>query len=247
MLRSTKELKGYVLQATDGEIGRCADFLFDDEQWTVRYMVADTGKWIPDKRVLISPISLGEPEWAAKRLSVLLNKDQIENAPPLQNHEPVSRQHERLLLRHYGHPYYWVGSGLWGLGTTPEALREHAMTEPEKLSEPDEDPHLRSVQEVTDYHISATDGEIGHVEEFVLDDENWVFRYMVVDTRNWLPGQKVLVSPRWVEDLDWSEGTVSVDLTREQIKKSPDYDPSIPINREYETRLYDFYGRPVYW
>jgi hypothetical protein len=109
------------------------------------------------------------------------------------------------------------------------------------------DSHLRSVQEVAGYHIQATDGEIGHVEDFILDDETWMLRYVVVDTRNWLPGRKVIVPPSWVESVDWANRKVSVDFTREEVRTSPEYDPAAPVNREYEVRLYDFYGRPKYW
>jgi hypothetical protein len=247
MMRSTKEVMGYTLQAVDGDIGRCRDFLFDDVQWTIRYMVADTGKWIPDKKVLISPISLAEPDWGSKRFPVHLTKDQIEGAPSIEEDQPVSLQHEVTVMRHYGYPYYWVGDGLWGMETTPAALRELAAERITVPPEPKGDPHLRSVEEVTGYHVQATDGDIGHVEEFVLDEETWALRYMVVDTRNWLPGKKVLVSPAWVSGFDWPEGRAVVDLTREQIKNSPEYDPNTPINREYEARLYDFYGWPAYW
>ncbi|MGQ9572218.1 MAG: PRC-barrel domain-containing protein [Dehalococcoidia bacterium] len=120
----------------------------------------------------------------------------------------------------------------------PETARR--IEEEEARRRESEDPHLRSVKEVTGYHIQATDGEIGHVEDFILDDEDWVIRYMVVDTRNWLPGKKVLVAPGWVENIDWSESKVAVGLSREEIKDSPEYDPSAPVNREYEVRLYDY-------
>lgn len=248
MLRSTKELTGYVLQATDGDIGRCKDFLFDDELWTVRYMVADTGKWLPGNRVLISPISLGEPDWKSKHFPVMLTKDQVKGAPPLTEDEPVSRQHEATLFQYYGYPYYWAGSALWGPAATPAQLRgrveeAHHPTPPEAEG----DPHLRSVDEVTGYHIVASDGEIGHVEEFIVEDDTWAIRYLVVDTRNWLPGRKVLLSPHWVEELDWADETAAVGMSRDQVKASPEYDHRQPINRDYETRLYDFYGRPVYW
>jgi hypothetical protein len=241
-------LTGYLLIARDGEIGRCKDFLFDDEKWTVRHMVADTGKWIPDRKVIISPVFLGDPDWGSHRFPVNLTKDQIENAPSLESHRPVSRQHEGELFSHYDYPYYWVGDALWGPVATPEQLREPAMrAQLERERTEAGDPHLRSINEVTGYHISAEDGEIGHVEEFILDDETWTLRYLVVDTRNWLPGRKVLLSPLWVENLDGSEGTASVAMSRDQVRASPEYDPRTPINREYEARLYDFYGRPAYW
>jgi hypothetical protein len=251
MLRSVNEIFGYVLSAQDGDIGRCKDFLFDDRAWTVRYMVADTGRWLPGRKVLVSPISLGEPEWRTRRFPVQLTKKQIEEAPPLEEDAPVSRQYEIRWTRYYGWPYYWTGASPWGSVEYPNALlmqkdlAEAAQQEEQGVDEADH--HLRSVKEVTGYHIQATDTEIGHVEDFVLDEESWTLRYMVVDTRNWLPGRKVLVAPVWIASVDWAESKVFVDLSADQIKNSPEYDPSVPVNREYEVRLYDFYGRPRYW
>jgi hypothetical protein len=247
MLRSTKELKDYVLHARDGEIGRCRDFLFDDEDWVVRYMVADTGRWIPDKEVLLSPMALGEPEWEAKKLPVDLTRPQIREAPSVAANEPVSRQMEAAIHEHYGFPYYWGGADLWGVMARPDLLRDAAPTEEEGPIKPMGDPHLRSVREVTGYRIQARDGEIGHIEDFVLDDETWALRYMVVDTRNWLPGRKVLVAPVWVEDLDWPNAKAAVGLTRAEIEGAPPFRAGMPVSREYEARLYDHYGRSVYW
>lgn len=248
MLRSTKEITGYTLKAMDGEIGRCKDFLFDDRRWAVRYMVADTGKWIPERKILISPISLGDPDWGTSQFPVRLTKEEVKKAPPLEEDEPVSRQHEMTLSQYYGYPYYWVGNSLWGPEATPERLKkriEEARADSQEAQEGD--PHLRSVKAVTGYDISATDGEIGHVEEFIVEDDTWALRYMVVDTRDWLPGRKVLISPDWVDDLDWNAEKARVSMTREQVENSPKYDPGTPINRDYEAKLYDFYGRPVYW
>ena len=246
MLRSVKEIMNYVLSAEDGEIGRCKDFLFDDEFWTIRYMVADTGKWLSDRKVLISPISLREPDWLSRRFFVNLTREQIGNSPPLDEDAPVSRQYEKEYFKHYYWPFYWTGGDIWGPAPYPPPvpLRQ------KEIEESDEDPeesHLRSVKEVTGYHIQAEDGEIGHVEDYIVDDEVWAIRYMVVDTRNWLPGRKVLVAPQWIESVDWLKYRVEVNLTTEEVKKSPEYDPAEPVNREYEVQLYDFYGRPAYW
>jgi sporulation protein YlmC with PRC-barrel domain len=106
---------------------------------------------------------------------------------------------------------------------------------------------LRSLEEVKGYHIQATDGKIGHVEDFIVDDESWEIRYLVVDTRKWLHGKQVLLSPKWIQEIKWLESNVYVDLSREAVRNSPKYDPFSPVNREYEIRLYDYYGRPKYW
>lgn len=248
MLRSINELYNYVLQPEDGEIGRCKDFLFDDQLWTIRYMVADTGKWLPGRKVLVSPISLGEPNWPSQVFPIRLTKKQIEEAPGLDEDAPVSRQHEARWTRYYGWPHYWAGPGVWGTAEYPNALfTQKQLEETSEEGADDVDRHLRATKEVKGYHIDATDGEIGHVEDFIVDDETWTIRYVVVDTRNWLPGAKVLLSPVWVQSVSWPDRKVSVVVTTQEVKDSPKYDPSTPVNREYEVRLYDFYGRPKYW
>jgi len=252
MLRNIKEILGYTLQARDGEIGRCRDFLFDDENWAIRYMVAGTGKWLPGREVLISPISVEKPEWATKRLSVKLDREQIKSAPPLKEHMPVSRHYEKKLSHHYDLPYYWVGTGLWGAHTMPPLLypdsRGQANAEEEQSSDniTPKDSHLRSVKEVTGYKLEAADGGIGNIEDFIMDDQIWRVRYVVVETGGWLPGRKVLVSPSWVDNIDWAGQRVTVDLKTDEVKNSPEYDPSEPVNQKYELRLYDYYGRPIY-
>jgi hypothetical protein len=247
MLRSVKEIVGYTLAATDGEIGRCKDFLVDDTHWTIRYMVADTSRWLPGRKVLISPISFDAPDWESRLFPVRLSKEQIKEAPNLDEDAPVSRQYEVKYYSYYGWPHYWGGAGVWGLGHHPHLLFVEKREGQETKDEDSGDPHLRSVNEIKGYNIQATDDEIGHVEDFIVDDETWTIRYLVVDTRNWLPGKKVLVSPLWLGEVDFSNRTVKVELTRTEVQNSPEYNPGTPVNREYEERLYDFYGRPRYW
>jgi hypothetical protein len=249
MLRSINETFGYRLGAKDGEIGRTKDYLFDDQFWTVRYMVADTGTWLPGRRVLISPISLGEPRWREKAFPVWLTTQQIKEAPGVEEETPVSRHYEKQLARYYGYPPYWIGPNTWGTFEAPFYPDARAMIDDDLFEKEaqDVDIHLRSAKEVIGYDIHATDGRVGHVEDFILDDEMWTLRYLVVDTRNWLPGRKVLITPMWVELVEWLHRKVQVDLSVEEIKNSPPYDPAAPVNREYEEQLYDFYGRPKYW
>ena len=248
MLRSLKDIMNYVLEAKDGDIGRCKDFLFDDQYWAIRYMVADTGKWLPGRKVLLSPIALEEPDAITQRFPVKLTCQQIEESPPLDEHAPVSRQYEMNWLDYYGWAYYWSGAHLWGPAPYPSALYTPKLREElvEEKPQPEES-HLRSVKEVKGYRIEASDGEIGHVDDFIVDDQSWSIRYLVLDTRNWLPGRRVLVAPEWVKSVHWADGRVEVDLTQEAIKNSPEYDPAAPVNREYEVRLYNYYGQPAYW
>jgi hypothetical protein len=250
MLRSLKEIGGFKIEALDGEIGKVSEFYFDDLSWTIRYLVADTGDWLSDRKVLISPVSLDQPGGIFHKINVKLTREMIEKSPPLSTNEPVFRQKEKEIVNYFKNwPEYWISSGssLPFLSPhLPENYDIEPSTETDTVQESNGDPHLRSSDEVIGYFIEALNGRIGHVEDFIFEDEDWRIRYMVVDTSNWLPfSKKVLISPSWIEAVLWSEESVKVDLTRELIEKSPVYDPKQPINRVYEERLYDYYGRPL--
>jgi hypothetical protein len=254
MLRSTNELNGYTIHATDGDIGEVVQFYFDDERWTIRYLVAHTGGWLMGRRVLISPAALGRVDWDSHRVHVNMTKERVENSPSIDTDRPVSRQHETDYYNYYGYPYYWSGPYVWGPvpypaypPVPPEGAAGSVERDVAQAPRQDDDVHLRSTQEVTNYYIEASDGDIGHVEDFLIDDESWTIRYVAVDTRNWWPGKKVLVSPEWIRSVSWSDSRVYVELTRDKIKNAPEYNPSLPLSRDYETRLYKHYGRSEYW
>ena len=255
MLRSVKELRGYTIGASDGDIGQVDDLYFDDEAWVMRYLAVDTGTWLSSRRVLISPISLGRPDWMAQRLPVVLTRERVRNSPDIDTHKPVSRQHEADYLRYYGYPYYWGGMGMWGMGAYPGHLTLASAVQADmdarsaeaSASHEADDSHLRSCNAVTGHHIEATDGEIGHVEDFLLDDETWAIRYLVVDTSNWWLGHKVLVAPRWISAVSWLDGKVSVNVTRQAVKDAPPYDAVAHLDRQQEMGLHEHYGRPGYW
>ena len=252
MLRSTKDLKGFSIGATDGDIGHVEAFYFDDVSFTIRHLVVDTGGWLGGRKVFISPRSLRDIDWDDRRIHAALTKAQVEKSPDIDTDQPVSRQKEIEYYRYYGYPSYWSGPYLWGGYPFPVATPEPAASfEHERRWEwgPGEngDAHLRSSAVVIGYHIAATDGDLGHVEDFLVDDERWSIRYMVVDTSNWWFGKKVLVSSDWITGVDWNTSLLHVDLTREKIKNSPEYDPSGPVHRDYEARLHDHYGRSGYW
>ena len=250
MLTNATFLKGLAIHATDGELGTVDDFYFDDETWGIRYLTVDTGGWLGGRQVLISPFSILHTDWPAKRLDVALTKKQVENSPDINTHQPVSRQHEAEYNRYYGYPYYWGGPYLRGPAFDPAGLANSvASTETMggMIDRESPDSHLRSTEGISGYHVETTDGEIGHVDGFVIDDEAWAIRYIEVATRNWLPGKKVLVSPGWIDRVSWDDSKVYVALSREAIKNCPEYLLSRPLTREYEIRLYAHYGRPPYW
>jgi uncharacterized protein YrrD len=245
MLHKAKTLRGYKLHSLDGEIGKVEEFYFDDHHWAIRYLVTDTENWLTGRQVLISPYALIAVNRKEQYISVDLTKKQIEDSPSLDSDKPVSRQFEEAYYEYYEWPMYWTGSYMWG-------FHPHIVRDPEKrrASNPGGkawDPHLRSTHDVTGHHIQAADGEIGHVEDFIIDDQNWAIRYLVVDTRNWWPGKKVLISPRWIERVSWSESKVFVNLPRESIKQSPEYKEESLPTRDYETALHGHYNRQGYW
>src|SRR5262245_24375182 len=231
MLRAASHLKGTNIAATDGDIGSVDDLYFDDLTWTIRYLVVDTGTWLPGRQVLISPRSVGSAS-GQDRVPVALTKEQVKNSPSIDADKPVERQTG---------PYRWGSTPYPGEGPLSEARATSSMPPPGG------NPDIRSVRNVTGYCIEATDGDIGHVEDFLVDDREWAIRYMIVDTRNWWPGRKVIVSPEWINRVSWPDSRVYVDMSREGVKTAPEYDPDRPLEREYETRLFGHHKRRTYW
>ena len=249
MLTTAKILEGYKLSHSDEEIGTVKEFYFDDHYWTIRYLIANTGNWLTGQQVLLSPYALTAVVKEQHHISVNLTKQQIENSPPLSSDKPVSQQYEMDYYGYYGWPMYWGGSYMWGAYTYPYPALEPEHENRDEMTPADKgwDPHLRSTREVTGYHIQAIDGEIGHIEDFVIDDQTWAIRYLIVDTQNWWPGKKILLAPQWIDHMSWNEAKIFVNLPRESIKQAPAYTKESLLSRDYENSLYQHYDRPGYW
>ena len=259
MLRSIKDMEGSTIGATDGIIGRVKDFYFDDEAWVVRYLVVDAGEGQVRRRVLISPISIGQPNWSEKILPVSLTRKQVADSPDIDTDKPVSRQQEMGYLGYYGYGSYWGGGGLWGAGIYPDELQAGLQSKESRTDRAagreasvvgqhqHDDPHLRSTNDVMRYYVHASDGDLGHVQGFLVDERFWAIRYLIVNTSNWWLGHKVLIAPQWIDQIDWAECTVAIDLTRETIKHSPPYDSTKSLEREQEAGIHAHYGRTGYW
>lgn len=248
MLERLDPLRGWTIESTDGEIGKVNDFLFDDERWAVRYLVVDTGDWLNNRRVLLSPVSFDGIERDRKRLRLNVTRNQVKSTPEVDLTRPISRRYEATYYNYYGYPVYWGGSSLWGAGAQPQDLSRAKPAGILDLSRYSEgEYHLKRVSEVLGFHVRALDGEIGHVDDFLVDDDSWAIRYLLADTSNFLGGKWVLVSPEWARGVDWNGLTINVDMNKEQVKKSPEYDPNKPLDRTYEKHLHDYYHRPAYW
>jgi len=246
MLRAASHLKGMGIAATDGDIGSVDDLYFDDLTWTIRYLVVDTGTWLPGRQVLISPRSVrSTPD--ADRIPVALTKEQVKNSPSTDAEKPVERQYEEEYAQYYGYPYYWSGPYRWGSTPYPGEGPLSEVRATSAMPPPGGNPSIRSVRNVTGYYIEAADGDIGHVQDFLVDDQEWAIRYMIVDTRNWWAGKQVIISPEWINRVSWPDSRVYVDMSREGVKTAPEYDPDLPLEREYETRLFGHHKRQTYW
>lgn len=247
MKRSLKSLLGYAIGATDGEIGKVKQVYFDDKTWTIRYFIVQTGSWLTGREVLIAPIALLSTDWEQGIFQTNLTKEQIKASPDIDTQRPVSRQEEIKLYDHYPWGSYW-GYGPYVMGV-PVSMYQAVLTPDEEYALADkasnDDPHLRSSDKATGYNIKATNGEIGDAEDFIVDDATWKINFLVVDTGNWLPGKKVLVSPKWIKEINWDSSEIIVDASVDSIKNSPEYNPHAPINEDYELSLHDYYGRLV--
>jgi sporulation protein YlmC with PRC-barrel domain len=228
MLGSVKELSGYAIHAFDGEIGRVEECYFDDEKWTVRYLVVHTGGWLLGKKVLISPIAIQRVDWDTQIIDVALTRAQVENSPDIDTESPVSRQMEAKYFQHYKWPYYWTGAGIWGAAAIPGSIAETpfgseepsfspATLEPDTDSSMQEqaiegDPHLRSSEEVTGYRIETADAHFGHVSDLLFDELTWTIQYLAIHPKSWIPSKPVLVSTESVESVDWLQSKIRIKL-----------------------------------
>lgn len=247
MKRKLKNLIGFTIAGTDGEIGKVKEFYFDDKSWTIRYFIVETGSWLFGRKVLLSPQAVTNTDWDQETFQTNLKKDQIENSPLIDTDKSVSRQHEMALHSYYPWGgYYWASgmgtSGMMTQATLPLEQAVHiAVSENDK--ENDNDPHLRSTNKVNGYNIQATDGEIGDVEDFIINDLTWKIDFIEVDTGHWFPGKKVLISPKWIKSINWETASVVVSATEEQVKHSPEYVPSQELSDSYKANLQNYYGR----
>ena len=255
MLRNASAINGYTISASDGRLGTVSDFLFDDASWLVRWLVVDTGNWLSGRKVLLPAFALGHLDPAGRQFAVRLTMQQVKDSPDIDTKRPVSRQMEASIYDYYGWSPYW-SAGLYmggygygygyGGGTVGPLSPRKSMRRDEDIAasrRSDDDPHLRSIEEIFGYHIHADDGEIGHVEDFLVEDADWSIHYLIVDTKNWWPGKKVLVSPRSVQEIDWTDKLVKINVDRQEVKDSPAYYAAATVDRDYEKRFHGYYDR----
>jgi uncharacterized protein YrrD len=197
MLQSIQHLYGHQLETSDGDNGHVNDFYFDDRNWSIRYLIVDTGRWLPGRLVLISPHAFGRLHQAGKLPRVKLTRKQIENSPSIDLHKPVSRQYEEEYYRYFGWPFYSRGDEVPG------------------------DANLRSAQAVNGYRIEASDETISHVCDLMMDDKSWAIRQLIIKTGHWLSGREVQIPTSKVDRISWDQSAVFISLTKKAVEKRP--------------------------
>jgi sporulation protein YlmC with PRC-barrel domain len=221
MNRSVKHLQSYRIEARDGSLGRVGELYFDDEKWTIRYLMTHLEKMLGKRLALISPTTVERIDWKNGTIQVRLTREQVANSPEVRGEQPIERAKEQELSRYYGIPAYWDGVGLWGNHLYPGLLstEDGEKENPLNSNPPEENGvHLHSTEEAMSYRIEAMDGWIGQVEDFVVEEKSWEIQFLVVEAGDWLPGKKVIVDTHWIDEVDRSQGKVRVSLPRNAIR-----------------------------
>ena len=258
MLRKLQNLQGFTIHGRDDNLGKVKDFYFDQHLFIMRYVVVDTGSWLKHEKTLISTDSFEEINYKGKEIMVDLSSEELEAGPTLEKNKPVSKVMEEKVVKHFDWPLYWTGTQPDGDPMIQSAalMRKKIfdfenLTDEEKQSAEDEiATNLRSFKEVHGYHIQAEDKEFGHLEDLFVDEENWVIRYLLIDTRNILPGKDVLIAPEWLQNISWNKEKIYVNKTKKEIKNAPEYieeNTDYLVDRSYEEKLYDHYDELKYW
>ena len=242
MLIGMNAIIGRGIKAVDGDIGEVRDILFDDRQWVIRYLVAETSPWFTSTQVLLAPRCFQHVNWYGSSYPVDLTVQEVKDSPHVSSVMTVSRQEEERLVRYYGWPEYW---NVRAQERRPLAGLEAGTRV--AVAQQDASPALRSAQEVLGYTVSAQGVAAGTVEDLIFDDLCWQLRYVVVDARTLLPGKRTLVSPEWIDEVNWNETEMRVALSSESVKNAPGYNPSQALTREYEEMLCDYFGTGKYW
>jgi uncharacterized protein YrrD len=237
MRRSLSSLIGNPMEGSDGEMGKVEEFYFDDQAWIIVYLIVRTGNWLSGRKVLISPVSLIRGSDRTRAFPVNLTKEQIKNSPEIDTELPVSRQQEIALHQHYPWQNYWgtcfYAGGIWDIVTPP-------VDDPAEVKPAAGEQHLRSTYAISGYHIETTDGELGHLRDFIIDDETWHIEWLVVEMHGWLSGKKVLIARKHIKEIQWAGSKVLVDVTKYILENSPAYDESTFFNPQTLDTIFEY-------
>lgn len=241
MLKTLQSMRDCTLSAKDGEIGTVRDVFFDDEYWTVRYLVVNTSSWLVGRKVLILPHSLGVLDNFNHAISVDLTRQQVKDSPDIDTDQPMSRAEELKYHRYFGFPIYWggiVSEMPAPIPAIPEPLYPSKEDVPGQIHE----THLRSARELEGYRVEASDGHMGHVSELLIMPEDWHIPYLILKTKDWLPGRKVIVPTTSFRRVNWLDRSIKVNLERAEIERAPEFNGQDLENGTLDEKLYQHFG-----
>lgn len=244
-------LTGYHLKALDGDFGKLVALYFDDKNWIVRYFVARSTEWLVGRKLLIVPTLITDIDPKDKIIDVDLTLQQVENSPLLEareigDEEYISLNYEQEIYRYYRLLPYWHSEpAIIPMGDSSNSNSNPNPNEIKLVETSESFAHrpLHSSEELKNFGLHATDGNIGHIADLIIEEESWRIRYLEINTHHWLPGKHVLLAPAWIKKIDWQNKTVLVDLDCNAIKTAPDYEPAKIISRQYQLDLYQHYGK----
>jgi hypothetical protein len=197
MIIASKHLQGVCVVGSEGAAGCVLDVLFDDRSWHVKYLVVRLGGRLSAWHVLLKPDLVTHAAWTERELHVPLSGREFRQLPGVQSDPPVAYRQELQAARF----------SAWEAGRIEDVVL-------------DGDPHLRNMRAVTGHRVEASDGPVGRIAEFIIDDEYWTVRYVVVNTGRLLPSLRVLIAPTWVETISWEDRVVRLSATREELESS---------------------------
>lgn len=237
MIHNERFIEGYTIHATDGELGKVDAFLFDDEKWTVRYLVVDTRKWLFGRKVLISPISIENIHHEEEYISVNLTKEQVKNSPDIDTEQPVSRAQESRMNRFFGWGSYWEEPGIWGPSVYPSELAQQEVFE---MNEETEESRVRKTSELIGYEVSDRDEEeAGQVDSFLIDDQTWKVQYVLVSFEDHEEEIVLPLPAKRITDVSWPETKIHIAASKDTFPNVPTYHPDQIIDEELERQIED--------
>jgi len=199
-----RNLYGTSVDASDGRLGNIIDFLFDDQRWHVGHLVLNAGRWLRRRRVTLPYDTIVMKDWSDRHVFIEgLTRQQIRISPATETRVPISL-HESLAE---------VTIMDWDTYLVNTTFTDH----PWQISD---DPHIHNTRDVVGYHVQGSDGPIGYVSDFVINDESWSVSDLVVNMRNWLPGRQILIPTAHIEEVRGANRSMRISLSRKSIRET---------------------------
>ena len=226
MLLSARELTGYTVLARDGRLGTIEDFHFNSRDWVIQYVIVNSLDWPIGRWLLMPPSAVERTDLEASVLLVKVTKGDIKKSSRVDTNDPVSRQQEIGSAHCHKRFTYWDRiTGSEGPDSTPVGVQAGKTSESDEVSSAK--PKPQSAEEILGFRILARDGEVGRLEDLIVESETWAVNYLLVTTRNSPPGGRALLAPCWITCVARDTFEIRVDLKRDTIRNSPEFSPEV--------------------